>query len=1045
VPPELSPKITDFGLARFLEEGDGSLRTRSGEVIGTPSYMAPEQAAGRVREAGPAIDVYALGAILYELLTGRPPFNAETPLATLLQVQYQEPVSVTRLRPGTPRDLATVTMKCLEKEPRRRYASAAALADDLARFRAGRPVLARRLSWAGRAWRWSRRNPAVASLLLALTLVFAAGFGAALWEMKQARDNAVAESQARQDAEEQKQLAQQREREADELRRRAERGEALAVFDQGLTRCQQGDMVSGLLLLADSLAKAERGGADDLPHAIRCNLAAWSLQLVPITASPAQGSATTAAAWAPDGSVVATGNVGNAWAAAGPAEIRLWDPRTWKPVGKPLAHPLAIWALAFSQDGKTLLAGCGVNTFSGQDAAGEIRCWDVAGGQPADQPLPVPAGVQAIAFRRDGKAFAAACRDGAVRQWDAATHKPLGEPLRPPTAPGQTRPAAIRAVAYSRDGKTLYAAAGRSVWSWDTATGAAGEALPHAAEVLSLAVSPDGRRLLTGSTDYSARLWDVAAGRPLGPPLASQSPVRSVAFHPSKPLLVIAGGRRSPSRFGEAAVQVWDADALTPVGPPLIEGGLVHSAVFSPNGRYLLTAAEDGKARRADVSRLYPLALAVRHPPGVRSVRFCPDGRSLLTAAAPEGLPAGEGEVRLWDATTGRPVAGPVPARKEAPNGPGFRLDFSPDGKVLRNHVQNGFWLLRDLATGRRIGPPEDKGATGHRSGFRPDGKQLVVLTDGAALLWDVAANRQVGPPIEHKRSVTAAAFGPDGTTVLTAGGDGSTRLWDLATRRPLGAAPQQAAPVVGLAFAPDGRTFLTADHADIVRRWDSQTGQPVGPTFHDPEKGERERYVALSVTPDGAYVTADSRVALRVWEAASGRPVLVTGNLGSQWSPDGKWLALIPGDTYSDPGWGAITLWGAGHWRRLMGTWSTEHSMSFHPGGRILAAGRDKAAGLWDAATGKPIGPPLGHPADLFALHFSPDGRRLATCCNDEAARIWDVPHPVEGDLERIRLWVEVLTGHELNESGDAQRLSAAEQQRRRDRLAAVGGPPAG
>ncbi len=164
-----TPRITDFGLAKLVI-GGGSMRTVTGALLGTPSYMAPEQAGSREGRIGPATDVYALGAILYEMLTGRPPFKAEQPMETMRQVLSDEPVAPSRLRPKLPRDLETICLKCLRKEPSRRYADALALADDLGRFLAGRPIRARQSNPVERAWRWCRRNPWPAAAAALLTI-----------------------------------------------------------------------------------------------------------------------------------------------------------------------------------------------------------------------------------------------------------------------------------------------------------------------------------------------------------------------------------------------------------------------------------------------------------------------------------------------------------------------------------------------------------------------------------------------------------------------------------------------------------------------------------------------------------------------------------------------------------------------------------------------------------------------------------------------------------------------------------------------------------
>lgn len=182
------PKIADFGLAKHVSDepasGHPNGLTAMGDILGTPSYMAPEQALGRAEQVGPAADIYALGAILYELLTGRPPFMAATPLETLDQVRIQEPVPPANLQPWTPRDLETICLKCLQKAPEGRYHSANDLADDLDRFLAGRPIQARPVSWPARAVRWCRRKPALAGTLGLLVLTLVGGLAGVIWQMR---------------------------------------------------------------------------------------------------------------------------------------------------------------------------------------------------------------------------------------------------------------------------------------------------------------------------------------------------------------------------------------------------------------------------------------------------------------------------------------------------------------------------------------------------------------------------------------------------------------------------------------------------------------------------------------------------------------------------------------------------------------------------------------------------------------------------------------------------------------------------------------------
>jgi tetratricopeptide (TPR) repeat protein/tRNA A-37 threonylcarbamoyl transferase component Bud32 len=225
-----SPKIGDFGLAKKLDEDAG--QTRTGTVLGTPSYMAPEQAEGRLDDVGPLSDLYSLGAILYELLTGRPPFKGSTVLDTLHQLRTMEPVPPVQFQPGVPRDLETIALKCLQKDPARRYAGCAALSEDLRRFLAGEPILARPVGRAERLWRWGKRNPRVAALsatVVGLVLLGVAGLASFAAVVKHEKDQTEL---ARIDADKNAKEAREQEATAKEKKEEADRSAALAKEKQ---------------------------------------------------------------------------------------------------------------------------------------------------------------------------------------------------------------------------------------------------------------------------------------------------------------------------------------------------------------------------------------------------------------------------------------------------------------------------------------------------------------------------------------------------------------------------------------------------------------------------------------------------------------------------------------------------------------------------------------------------------------------------------------------------------------------------------------------
>lgn len=796
------PKISDFGLAKQLSGAEG--HTRTGDVVGTPAYMAPEQAQGRLKEISAATDVYALGAVLYEMLTGRPPFKGASAVDTMLQLCTLDPVSPRQLQPRVPADLETICLKCLEKEPRRRYASAEALADDLQRYRAGEPILARPTPVRERMWKWARRRPIVAGLIAAIVVVTTLGFGLVFWQWSIAREQwgfaearAGAEREARNDAQEK----EKREREA---RNALATLSARVMLDQGALVCSQGELDRGLLLLARGLDLAVQAQDNDLQRVARLNLAMWRQQLIRLRSSFTHKNIVMDAVFSPDGRTVLTGSHD--------MTAMLWEADTAKPVGEPLRHDVPVNCVAFCPDGKSVLTGGG---WLDPKTPGAARLWDAKTGRPLGPPLTHEDNVGIVAFSPKGDLFLTVTVHQA-QVWETATQKPRGGAL-------EHEGASLKAATFSPDGsKVLTGGSDSRARLWDALTGRPiNKPVSCSARVMCVAFNPDGNTFVTGAADGSARLWQTKSGLPYGLPMNHLGLLMTVAFSPDGKFLATgsvlveedAATKRRHASGGLA--YVWHADGK-PTGSRPMHPSAVWSVAISADNRLLLTGCEDGAARLFRIASGEMIGRPLIHEGTVRTVAFGPRDRSVLTASAGGDMKA---SARLWAFPAGleRCTTLPIDAAIRT-------LHFSPDGKTLLAGQLQGSVELLDMDSHKVVALPSKTSQYLHAAVFSPDGRTVLTVREEACL-WDRASGRLL-QTLEHGRDMRVAAFSPDGRAVLLGNQDGIAQLWDPNTGHKVGPPLVHPRPLVGVAFGADGATVVTAATDDVVREWDRETGK---------------------------------------------------------------------------------------------------------------------------------------------------------------------------------------------------------------------------
>jgi WD40 repeat protein/tetratricopeptide (TPR) repeat protein len=828
-----APKIADFGLARHTE-GESGLTT-AGTVMGTPNYMAPEQADGRLEDICPHTDTYALGAILYECLTGRPPFQGATVLDTLAKVREQEPVPPHRLLGSTnrscPADLETICLKCLEKDPHRRYASAGALADDLGRYLAGEPIAARPVGPAGRAWRWARRNPRVAGLLLAVAASLLLGTVAATLFAVRAERNA---------------------HRAQEQLWRAMLNEARGIRMSG----RRGQRFDALAKLREAMALARRQGPLSAEDRDRFRTEASACLVLPDVEVEKEWEG-----WPP-----------------GSNEGICLDPSLRFYARSMLTEDQVVTIRRLADDTELArLSGDGPNValdFSADGRrllrllrkAGRLQCWSLEGAGPAL--VWQRAGVSFVYFHPKGGSVIAGLPTGAAVLLDAATGREQqrlpqgtinGSDAFHPTLPrvvvsqgtearvvdlesgrvvfSDTLPGGIDAVAWHPAGRTLALRSGPLVQLYDGTTGRKLRTLQgqqHSGMVLRF--DPSGELLVSREWSGLLRFWDPLSGRQL---FSAPANMTNLVVHSRSG----QDGWTLGSEIGGSRVRLLHVPTRSLHTLAADVEDLRWSAL-SPDGRWLVYRSRTAARWHDLTGRAEPGTL----PAGALPLRFDPSGRALL-ALDRQGLvrwpfDPGAGKIgppeRLHASTVTdawgisrdqQTIAIPMYAggaqiwhrdRPEywtyVPRQHDVRhVAVSPDGRwvVTGSHV-SGTVTVSDAGTGRQVKHLLEQGGW---AVFSPDGHWLAVAAfTGGGRLWCVDG-WEPGADLGERYF----AFGPDSQLVAVGGGYGVLRLLECATGREVARLEvAEQTQLFPCHFTPDGgRLLVEAYELKSILAWD--------------------------------------------------------------------------------------------------------------------------------------------------------------------------------------------------------------------------------
>lgn len=1028
------PKVIDFGVAKATQTPltDKTLFTRYEMFIGTPAYMSPEQAQISGLDMDTRSDIYALGVLLYELLSGRTPFDSqelakaghdeirrkikeEEPQRLSTCVSTMKPVDLTklaesfrtepqRLRAAVKGDLDWIVMKAIEKDRTRRYETANAFATDLERHLADEPVVARPPSVYYRFQKFSRKYRVTMIVAAAITAITILGLTGIVWQWRRAIQSAtLAESNA--------EKASQSEKLAQTKAQEVETALSASLFNEGKAWLESaryytdrpGEELYAALMAGRAIGYQGFGReskpdsfAETYPvlispehpeyHEAYLLIANHRNAARPVWRTPAtrhHRAGILCIDYSADGQLMASGSEDTT--------LIIWDAISGEKIRTLAGHQLGVTAVAFCNNSKWLVTA---------SKDGTIIVWDAKQGKRLKTLREHTTAVTAISFSPDGESFVSCGEDGTLLLRD-------GQLQENPIRISQPNESNVRAIAFTPDSQTL--ASGSSdhqVYVWDLATvrniatesareinvesignqlilqGKPTKALigrvlqGHWGSVECLVFSSDGKTLASGGEDRNISLWDWRTGALHRLP-QQRDEVHALAFDTNGTLLAIACDQSlMVYNVSENKVHARVKDA---------HDDPISALKVHPNGGAFVSASMDMTIEKWSFQDLESAKRPPKHGDAITSVALSHSGKMAVTGD-------GSGQIILWDLTTGSRIPHFQPRRGHLKC-----LAFSPDDKIIAGSNWGRTTKLWDVETGKQLPNLKSYDDAGFQCVFSPDGTFLAAAShDRTAYLWNLRTGQLFQSPAVHENRITCLAFGPDGKTLAMGSADNTVIVWDLEIGDKRDSVTFHArSPFSGhthwiesLAFSPNGKWLASGSNDDSILLWDLSSGQ-----YRYHLKGHRGNVKRMEFSPDSSQLASvcDGHLII-LWDPLSGKKIQqLPGHndwiTGLDFSPDGKSIICGGKDRTT-----AVHHLGDQP-RTITELNASAQAIAFSPDHKTLASGGDDhRIILWDLDSNLKKRILSGHKDRIWSVAFSPDGHTLASACEDHTIILWDV-----------------------------------------------------